>query len=40
MKQCERCSRLRAEDEFIGGYCGRCDKVAGDVQAEFSAELI
>lgn len=28
------CGRPQASEEFIGCVCGRCDKVAGDVDAE------
>jgi len=27
-------------DESLGIYCGRCDKVVGDVNADLAAELM
>ena len=37
MRRCRLCGT--AEDELLGGYCGRCDKIVGDVWAGLALEL-
>ncbi len=39
MKRCAGCGGLFQADELLGPYCGRCDKIAGDVTAGLKAEL-
>ena len=34
MRTCPMCGRSQEPEEFIGCLCGRCDKIAGDVDAE------
>ena len=36
MKKCGSCGWEKA---FDGPYCGRCEKIIGDVQADLKAEL-
>jgi hypothetical protein len=38
MKTCELCGRRHDSPDF-GPYCGRCEKVEGDAQADLAAEL-
>ena len=33
-RTCPICGRPREAEEFLGFACGRCDKIAGDVEAE------
>ena len=37
MRECELCGK--DTPELMGPYCGRCDKIVGDVQASLAAEL-
>jgi hypothetical protein len=38
MRRCRLCGT--AEDtELLGGYCGRCEKIVGDVWAGLALEL-
>ena len=37
MKKCQICERKI--DESFDIYCGRCDKIIGDVNADLAAEL-
>ena len=39
MKRCELCGRLKTQVEDDGPYCGRCEKIQGDVMADLQAEL-
>ena len=39
MKRCKRCNGPR-EPESLDGYCGWCDKIMGETQAELAAERI
>ena len=39
MKRCLGCNRPAHEAELIGGYCGRCDKIVGDISLERAIEL-
>jgi hypothetical protein len=32
------CGRLREAEALLGSVCGRCDKIAGDVQVEMVLE--
>ena len=36
MKKCRLCGRERMEGE---PYCGRCEKIVSDVQADLRAEM-
>ena len=38
MRKCNMCKKQI--DEFFGIYCGRCDKIVGDVNADLAAELM
>lgn len=33
-RECSMCGRPQEPEEFIGCLCGRCDKIAGEVEAE------
>lgn len=35
MRECKLCGR----ETLLGLYCGRCDKIVGDVNADLAAEL-
>ena len=35
--KCKMCKEETAE--FLGPYCGRCDKIVGDVNADLAAEF-
>ena len=37
MRKCKLCGKNTPE--LLGTYCGRCDKIVGDVQAGLAAEL-
>ncbi|MHC4677764.1 MAG: hypothetical protein ACYTEK_03620 [Planctomycetota bacterium] len=37
MRECKLCGK--DTPELLGSYCGRCDKVVGDVNADLAAEL-
>jgi hypothetical protein len=37
MRECKWCGKDTSE--LLGGYCGRCDKILGDVHAGLAAEL-
>jgi hypothetical protein len=37
MGKCKLCGK--ATPELFGPYCGRCDKIVGDVNAGLAAEL-
>jgi len=39
MERCVVCGRLKEPEAMIGGCCGRCDKLVGDVLAESVAEV-
>jgi len=38
MRRCERCHRLVGEEEFVGSWCGWCDKIVGEACSELAAE--
>jgi hypothetical protein len=38
MRSCPLCGTEKDEEEFDGIYCGRCDKICGDVQADLAAD--
>ena len=38
MRRCVGCGAIE-KAEFLGMYCGRCDKIAGDVWAGLALEL-
>ena len=35
--KCEMCEE--EIEEFLGPYCGRCDKIVGDVNTDLAAEF-
>ena len=37
MRKCKLCGKNTSE--LFGPYCGRCDKIVGDVNADLAAEL-
>jgi hypothetical protein len=37
MRKCQMCKK--EIDESFGIYCGRCDKIIGDVNADLAAEF-
>jgi len=37
MRKCNMCKKQI--DESFGIYCGRCDKIIGDVNADLAAEF-
>ena len=37
MRECKLCGK--DVPELLGPYCGRCDKIVGDVNAGLAAEL-
>ena len=37
MRKCKLCGKNTPE--LLGQYCGRCDKIIGDVQTGLAAEL-
>ena len=37
MRECTLCGKVTPE--VVGPYCGRCDKIVGDVDAGLAAEL-
>ena len=37
--QCALCGRPKRSFEAQDYYCGRCDKIAGDVEADLAQEL-
>jgi len=37
MKKCKLCGK--DTPELLGWYCGRCDKIVGDVNASLAAEI-
>ena len=37
MRKCKLCRK--DTPELLGPYCGRCDKIVGDVQAGLAAEF-
>ena len=39
MRRCRLCGRANGEGEFLGVYCARCDKIAGDAWAGLALEL-
>jgi len=39
MKRCKLCGRLKTQAEADGLYCGRCEKISGNVMADLEAEL-
>ncbi len=39
MKRCKSCGELKNPEDLDGQYCGRCDKIQGDVMADLKAEL-
>jgi len=38
MRSCPLCGMEKDEEQFDGIYCGRCDKISGDVQADLAAD--
>jgi len=38
MRRCRWCGAVE-EAEFRGSYCGRCEKIAGDVWAELALQF-
>ena len=38
-RRCRSCGAMGNDDELAGGYCWRCDKIAGDVMAGLKMEL-
>jgi hypothetical protein len=38
VRKCTSCGRLQDDPDF-SPYCGRCDKIEGDAQADLAAEL-
>ena len=39
MKKCKLCGKLQTQAEADDLYCGRCEKINGDVMADLEAEL-
>ena len=39
MRRCKLCGRLKTQAEADDVYCGRCEKIQGDVMADLQAEL-
>ena len=39
MRRCRLCGRLKNEPDTDGLYCGRCEKIQGDVMADLAVEL-
>jgi NMD protein affecting ribosome stability and mRNA decay len=37
MRRCALCQK--SEEDLIGGLCGRCDHIQGDVMADLRAEF-
>ena len=37
MRECKLCGEETSE--LLGLYCGRCDKIAGDVNTDLAAEF-
>ena len=37
MRECKLCGKYTPE--LLGPYCGRCDKIVGDMNADLAAEL-
>jgi hypothetical protein len=37
MRECKLCGKNAPE--LLGRYCGRCDKIVGDVNLDVAAEL-
>ena len=37
MRECKLCGK--EAPELLGPYCGRCDKIVGDMNADLAAEL-
>jgi len=38
MRSCPLCGTQKDEEEFDSVYCGRCDRIRGDVQADLAAD--
>ncbi len=39
MKKCKLCGELKSPNDLDGQYCGRCEKLQGDLLADLAAEL-
>ncbi len=39
MRRCKLCGRLKTQTEADDLYCGKCEKMHGDVIADLKAEL-
>ncbi len=39
MRRCKVCGRLKTQVEADDLYCGQCEKIEGDVLADWQAEL-
>ena len=40
MKRCKLCGKLKSPIDLDGQYCGRCEKIAGDVMLDLKLELL